>query len=143
MNRGKGINSPEKDAAKNTKKSSNSPGKVTILYEECPEPEDFPPPSYLSAEAREHWIDRIRLFKQRGQSISGSEPMLAQLCELNANLNKTWASGRVPSMAELNTFRMYSAEFFQTPASRIVKVAATPNKPSGFGNRGKAPAKAG
>lgn len=94
-----------------------------------------PAPEGITAAAREIWDIKVARYRRRGQKIEGFEDGLRQYCELEAELNKGWSKGAV-TMAMVNAHRIWSAEFFDTPASQ--RVRATDQKSNNrFVNNGQ------
>lgn len=121
----KGI-SPEAQRAHGTVQPSRA---IVALYPDHasrPDPAEMPPPKGMSKPARAIWDAKVARYRQRGQKVQGFEDALRQFCELEAALNKTWAKGDVPTMAMVNGHRLYSAEFFDTPAAQKVSAHGKP-----------------
>lgn len=127
MRRGPKGRSPEQQAAAGETRPSR---KVVTLFKDHasrPDPDVLPPPSGMTAGARAIWKTKVERYRQRGQKIGGFEDSMRQLCELEAALNKSWKNGTA-TMAMVNAHRLWSAEFFDTPAAQ--KVPASGNRES-------------
>lgn len=121
----KGV-SPEQQRAHGTTRPDRE---VVALYPDHasrPDPIEMPPPKGMSKPARAIWDMKVSRYRQRGQKVGGFEDALRQFCELEAALNKIWAKGDVPPMAMVNGHRLFSAEFFDTPAAQKVSAHGKP-----------------
>ncbi len=130
----KGL-SPEQQAARGETRPSRV---VTELYPDHasrPDPDDIPPPPGMTPAARKIWKEKVDRYRQRRQKIGGFEDALRQFCELEAALNKAWKNGTV-TMAMVNAHRLWSSEFYDTPASQKVK-AKDAGKGNAFSGNGK------
>lgn len=128
MQRGhKGL-SPEQQRAHGETRPSRA---VVALYPDHasrPDPAEIPAPADMTPEAQVIWTRKVERYRQRGQKVGGFEDVLRHYCELEAELNRAWASGTAPSMAAVNGYRLYAAEFFDTPASQRVSANAQPTQ---------------
>lgn len=128
MRKGRKGNSPEQQLAH----GETRPSRVVVsLYPDIasrPDPADLPPPKGMSKEARKIWAVKVDRYRQRGQKVQGFEDALRQYCELEAELNRTWSRGIAPTMAMVNGHRLYSAEFFDTPAAQRVPAHGKPTE---------------
>ena len=93
-----------------------------------PDPDNLPPPAGISASAKKVWYAKVSRYRQRGQKVQGFEDALRQYCELEVRLNKMFKSDAPINVSMVNTYRMFAAEFFDTPAAQ--KVSAN-GKPAG------------
>ena len=93
-----------------------------------PDPAVIPAPAGMTPEAAAIWDRKVDRYRQRGQKIGGFEDSLRHYCELEAALNAAWPTGNLPSMAALNTYRIYAAEFFDTPAAQRVSANGKPTE---------------
>ena len=121
----KGI-SPEAQRAHGTVRPDRA---IVSLYPDHasrPDPADMPAPKGMSKEARKIWDVKVARYRQRGQKVQGFEDALRQYCELEAELNRQWSKGNTPTMAMVNGHRLYSAEFFDTPAAQKVSAHGKP-----------------
>ncbi|MGY0794255.1 hypothetical protein ACW7BJ_33325 [Azospirillum argentinense] len=125
--RGPKGNSPDQQYAKGENRPSR---RVVALYPDHasrPDPDDLPAPTGMTAAAKKLWAEKVARYRQRGQKVQGFEDALRQYCELEAALNKAFKNGTV-TMAMVNAHRLWSAEFFDTPAAQ--KVPAGGSKPT-------------
>ena len=138
-------NSPEQVAMKNSQKCGSSPGVVVGLYDDedvktateaqMPPP---PPPKWMTREAKKIWREKVAKYVRRNQPITGFEASLAQFCELEAKLIKKWSSGEYPANGDINQHRIFCCEFYETPASRKVRVEDVARAGGKFAGRGAA-----
>jgi len=91
-----------------------------------PDPAEFPPPKGMSKDGKKIWIAKVDRYRQRGQKLQGFEDSLRQYCEVEAELNRCWSKGNVPTMAMVNGHRLYASEFFDTPAAQKVSSHGKP-----------------
>ena len=75
--------------------------------------------------AKKIWTEKVSKYTKRGQSVSGCEDALAQYCALEANLIWHYESDILPPMPMVNAYRIWANEFFDTPASQLVKPAGS------------------
>ena len=86
--------------------------------------EDIVCPEWLSERAKEIWVEKVSKYTERGQSVSGCESALAQYCALESDLiTKYYEKDLTPPVAMINAIRIWANEFFDTPASQLVKPA--------------------
>ena len=64
-----------------------------------PDPDDIPPPKWLSAAAKRLWATKVNRYRQRGQKVAGFEDSLAQYCSLEAELIDFYRKKTTPPMA--------------------------------------------
>ena len=100
-----------------------------------PDPEVIEPPPGMTPAARKIWRIKVERYRQRGQKVGGFEDALRQFCELEAALNKAWRSGTV-TMAMVGQHRIWSAEFFDTPAAMKVNPNGKTQDANPFENLG-------
>jgi hypothetical protein len=95
-------------------------------------------PTWIKGRAAKIWADKVAAYEARGQSIVGCESALAQFCALEAALIDQFAKRLTPPTSQINAYRSFAAEFFDTPASQI---GAPSNKPKGgkFAGNGQRP----
>lgn len=112
---------------------------VTSLYPDHasrPDPEEIPAPKGMTPAARKIWGVKVERYRQRGQKIQGFEDALRQFCELEALLNRAFKIGDA-NMAMVNAHRLWSAEFFDTPAAQKVPVYGKQKDSNPFTNNGR------
>lgn len=134
--RGPKGQSPESQAAKGETRPSR---KVVTLFKDHasrPDPDTIPAPKGMNPDAKRLWKEKTERYRQRGQKISGFEDALRQYCELEAAMNKLWRH-TVPTMAMIAQHRMWSSEFYDTPASHKVRVNGGKSAENRFGNNGR------
>lgn len=134
----KGL-SPAQHRAHGTERSDRE---VVSLYPDHasrPDPAEIPPPRGMSKDARKIWAVKVDRYRQRGQKVQGFEDSLRQYCELEAELNRSWSKGITPTMAMVNGHRLFSAEFYDTPASQKVTAHGKPVE-NPFSRNGKSAA---
>ena len=98
---------------------------VVPLYPEHmsrPDPVEMPPPAGMTPAGASVWRTKVDRYRQRGQKVGGFEEALRQYCELEAKVTEAWNQEFGPSMAMVNTHRMWATEFFDTPASQKVSI---------------------
>lgn len=95
-------------------------------------------PSWLKGRAAKIWAEKVAAYQNRGQSIVGCESALAQFCALEATLIDQFAKRLTPPTSQINAYRSFASEFFDTPASQI----GSPKAPKGgkFAGNGQRPA---
>lgn len=95
-------------------------------------------PAWLKGRAAKIWADKVAAYEARGQAIVGCESALAQYCALEATLIDQFTKQLTPPTSQINTYRSFASEFFDTPASQI---GAPNNKPkaSKFAGNGQRP----
>ena len=81
------------------------------------------PPAWLTGAARRLWAVKVATYARCGQMVAGCEPMLAQFCALEAELVRRYEKGDDVPAALLTVYRQFAAEFFDSPASQIGRVA--------------------
>lgn len=121
----KGI-SPEAQRAHGTVQPSRE---IVALYPDHasrPDPVDLPPPQGMSAAAKRVWATKVERYRQRGQKVQGFEDSLRQYCELEVRLNKMFKGDAPVNVSMVNTYRMFAAEFYDTPASQKVSSHGKP-----------------
>ena len=92
-----------------------------------PDPDELPPPSGMSSPAKKSWIAKVERYRQRGQKVQGFEDALRQYCELEVRLNEMFkVKGGVINVSMVNTYRLFAAEFFDTPAAQKVSSHGKP-----------------
>lgn len=114
---------------------------VVALYPDHasqPDPEAIDPPSGMTLAAKKIWAVKVDRYRKRGQKIDGFQDALRQFCELEASLNKSFKKGEA-NMAMVNAYRLWSGEFYDTPASQTVPVYGKQKETNGFGNNGRRP----
>jgi phage terminase small subunit len=114
--------------------------KVETLFKnhaERPDPEDIPPPAWLSPEAKKIWKRKVDLYRKRNQKVDGFQDALAQYVQLEAQLIKEWGAGITPTASCITQYRTFASEFYDTPASQKVPAAGGGNAANRFGNNGK------
>lgn len=87
-------------------------------------------PSWLKGRAAKLWAEKLAIYAARAQSVVGCESSLAQYCALEASLVEQYRRNETPPMAQVNAYRIFANEFFDTPASQI-----GPNKMTGKPSR--------
>jgi len=91
-------------------------------------------PKWLIGRARKIWDEKISRYEKRNQNISGCEDALAQYCSLEASLiDDFWRKKITPPTSMLNSHRIYSAEFYDTPASQQVRKPTGGKSGNSFG----------
>jgi hypothetical protein len=91
------------------------------LFENDPD-EEIICPDWLNDRAKKIWDEKVTKYVKRGQSVSGCEDALAQYCALEADLiAKHYEKDITPPVAMVNAIRIWANEFFDTPASQLVK----------------------
>lgn len=131
----KGL-SPEQKAAHGETRASRG---VAVLYADHasrPDADHIPAPSGMTAAAKKIWAAKVERYRQRGQKIGGFEDALRQFCELEAALNKAWKKEDA-TMAMVNAHRLWSAEFFDTPAAQKVPAGGGGDAGNPFANNGR------
>lgn len=95
-------------------------------------------PAWLKGRVARIWDDKVAIYAARGQSVVGCESALAQYCALEATLIDQFTKRLTPPTSQINAYRSFAAEFFDTPASQI---GAPSNKPkaSKFADNGQRP----
>lgn len=136
MRRGPKGRSPEELRAAGETRPSRA---VVSLYPDHasrPDPEVMPPPAGMTAPAKRLWKAKIERYHQRGQKVGGFEDALRQFCEVEAALNKAWKNSTA-TMAMVNAHRLWSAEFFDTPAAQKVPASAGDRPGNRFTRNGR------
>ena len=134
----KGL-SPEQKAARGETRPSRTVVSIFADHASRPDPESMPPPAGMTAAAKKIWNAKVDRYRQRGQKVQGFEDSLRQYCELEAALNKAFKRGDA-NMAMVNAHRLWSAEFFDTPAAQKVPVYGKQKDSNAFTNNGRRPA---
>ena len=105
------------------------------------------PPAGMSPAARRIWIAKAQRYHARGIRIADYIDTLQAFCELEAALTAAWRSKQGPTMAMVNAHRLFSHEFFETPATAQITARSLSRDGSGGGNRfrmnGRPPADVG
>ncbi|MCO6178817.1 hypothetical protein [Ciceribacter sp. RN22] len=96
----------------------------------APIPGEAIKPSWLKGRAAKLWAEKVAIYRARGQAIVGCESALAQYCAIEASLIEQYRKGITPPVAQVNSFRIYAAEFYDTPASQVL-----PSKTPGRGGK--------
>jgi hypothetical protein len=138
MRRGPKPQPPELAAAKASRPAGRR-GKIVTLFDEHPDPKELPSPSWLSRDAKRIWKTKVDKYQRRGQKVFDFQGVLAQYCALEAKLRDLWKAGETPTMAMLNGYRIYAAEFHDTPASNKITIGTTSEKQNRFARRGQPP----
>lgn len=76
-------------------------------------------PTWLKGRAAKLWSDKVEAYLARGQSVVGCESSLAQFCALEAMLIDQFTKKLTPPTSQINAYRSFAAEFFDTPAAQI------------------------
>ena len=134
---GRKPNSPERQALAGETRPSRQVVTLFADHASRPDPDKFDPPKWLSAAARKVWTIKVERYRQRGQKIGGFEDALAQYCALEAELAAMYKRKALPPMAMVTAHRLWSAEFYDTPASQNVGSAGRKPGKSRFGELGK------
>ncbi len=92
-------------------------------------------PDWLSPEAAVIWDTKVEVYKRRGQAMVGLESTLAQYCALEAELIRYYEDDVTPLTAMISQHRVYAGEFFDTPASQLIKPPK--GKGNAFDNNGR------
>ena len=139
MRTGPKGDAPNVKAAKGETRPSRA---VVHLYPDHasrPDPDQINPPSWLSAKAKAIWKRKIERYRQRGQKVDGFQDSLAQYCSLEAELEKLYAAGMMPTMAAVTQHRMWAAEFYDTPASQKAPASGGGQDANPFARNGHRP----
>lgn len=134
----KGV-SPASKKARGTEQKCR---KVEVLFADHasrPDPDVIPPPVWLGAEAAKIWVEKVARYRQRGQKVEGFEPSLAQYCALEAELIDMRQRRIVPPMAMVSAYRIWAAEFYDTPASQKVPAGGSKQTGNKFARNGNGP----
>jgi hypothetical protein len=99
---------------------------------------DCAKPTWLKGRAEKLWFEKAATYKARGQSVVGCESALAQYVSLEAALIEQFAKKVVPPTSQVNAYRVFAAEFFDTPASQIGSIQK--QKGGKFASNGQRPA---
>jgi hypothetical protein len=134
----KGL-SPDQQAAHGETRPSRQVVPLFADHASRPDPDIINPPAGMTVAAKKIWVGKVDRFKQRGQKVQGFEDSLRQYCELEAALNKAFRRGDA-NMAMVNAHRLWSAEFFDTPAAQKVPVYGKQKDSNAFTNNGRRPA---
>jgi len=114
---------------------------VAVLFPDHaarPDPESIPPPKGMTPAGKKTWIEKVGSYRRRGQKVDGFQDALRQYCELEAAINKAWKH-TTPPMSMLNAYRLFAAEFYDTPASRKVSVSQSGKGNNRFARNGRRP----
>ncbi len=137
MKRGRKSLSPETKKARGETRPSQ---KVEVLFPDHasrPDPENFPPPKWLSGTAKKIWQEKVERYRQRGQKIDGFQDSLAQYCSLESELIDDFRKKKiVPPMAMVAAHRMWAAEFYDTPSSHNVPTGGNKKAENKFTKNG-------
>lgn len=76
-------------------------------------------PAWLKGRAAKLWAEKVEAYTARGQPIVGCESSLAQFCALEAMLIDQFAKKLTPPTSQINAYRAFASEFFDTPAAQI------------------------
>jgi hypothetical protein len=133
----KGL-SPEQKLARGETRPSRAVVSIYPDHASRPDPDVIVPPKGMTAAARKIWAGKVDRYKQRGQKVQGFEDALRQYCELEAALNRAFKRGDA-NMAMVNAHRLWSAEFFDTPAAQKVPVYGKQKDSNPFTNNGRRP----
>lgn len=136
MRRGPKGDSPEAQRAKGETRPSRVVVPIFATVADRPDPEDIPPPAGMSAAAKKVWAEKVGRYRQRGQKVQGLESSLRQFCELEAALNAAFKAKNV-TMAMVNAHRLWSAEFYDTPAAQKAPQGAGQKSENRFANNGR------
>jgi hypothetical protein len=136
MRRGPKGDSPEAQRAKGETRPSRKVVPIFATVADRPDPEDVPPPPGMSAAAKKIWAEKVARYRQRGQKVQGLESSLRSFCELEAALNAAYKS-KLATMAMVNAHRLWSAEFYDTPAAQKAPVGAGQKSENRFANNGR------
>ena len=102
-----------------------------------PDPENIPPPAWLTAPAKAIWKEKVDRYRQRNQKVQGFESSLAQYCALEAELLSLRKKRIIPPVAMITAQRVWAAEFYDTPASQNIKPGQAQGAGNPFGAIGK------
>jgi hypothetical protein len=94
-------------------------------------------PSWVKGLAAKLWREKVAAYEARGQSVVGCESALAQFCALEAALIAQFVAEEMPPTSQINAYRSFAAEFFDTPASQVGKIQKP--KDSKFSGNGQRP----
>jgi len=134
----KGL-SPEQKQQRGETRPSQAVVSIFADHASRPDPDVIDPPAGMTAPAKKIWHTKIGRYRQRGQKVQGFEDSLRQYCELEAALNKAFKRGDA-NMAMVSAHRLWSAEFFDTPAAQKVPVYGKQKDSNAFTNNGRRPA---
>lgn len=140
MKRGRKLPSPEQQRAKGETRPSRAVVDLFPDHSSRPDPESIEPPKWLSVAAKKIWRDKVERYRQRNQKIAGFEDTLAQYCALEAELIEMRRKKLLPPMAMINGYRLFAAEFYDTPASHKVPASGNGQTGNRFAGHGKRPA---
>ena len=76
-------------------------------------------PMWLKGRAAKLWDEKVTAYMARGQIVVGCESSLAQFCALEAMLIDQFTKKLTPPTSQINAYRSFAAEFFDTPAAQI------------------------
>ncbi len=87
-------------------------------------------PEWFDADVSEIWDKKVKVYNLRGQKVVGLESALTQYVLLEAFLIKRWKEGGdPPGVNRINAYRIWANEFYDTPASQILKVGNRKDNP--------------
>lgn len=78
-------------------------------------------PKWLKNRASRIWDEKILIYDARRQKVAGYESALAQYCALEASLIDQRTKNIPPAVAEITAYRLFAAEFHDTPASNLTR----------------------
>ena len=78
-------------------------------------------PKWLTGKARKLFEEKLLVYEKRGQSVVGLERALAHYCQLEILIVELWKTPAGPTMATLSEYRRFCNEFFDTPASQLIR----------------------
>jgi hypothetical protein len=97
-------------------------------------------PKWLTGRGAAIWKEKLSVYRRRGQSVVGCESALAQYCALEASMIDGYRRREKPIASEVNTYRTFAREFYDTPASQLAKAAGSAAPPKNpFLNRDRKP----
>lgn len=96
-------------------------------------------PKWLKGRASKIWDEKVAIYRYRGQNIVGCESALAQYVSLEADLIDQYSKRLTPAMAQVNAYRIFANEFFDTPASQISKAGGEKKSQNPFASNGQRP----
>ena len=91
------------------------------VREEVGENSELVCPDWLDDKAKQIWKEKLDIYNRAGQNVSGNGHALAHYCALESKIIQIYENGETPTMAMVSAHRIWSAEFFDTPASGHVK----------------------
>ena len=69
------------------------------------------PPKWLKGKARRFFLERARIYEQRGVDVRGCEEMLAHYSCLHVKLAEQWQAGLIPAKGLQDTLKSYAVQF--------------------------------